>query len=56
MALDNGNYALYEATVMLDNGQNSVRVQVYAPTASTAQQMLEAQYGRGNVRFPSRID
>jgi hypothetical protein len=55
---DGGNMSgvTWEATIRLQNG-NQVRVQIRAPSQSDAKQMLQLQYGPGNVLFgPVRID
>jgi hypothetical protein len=47
----------WEATIRLPQNGDQVRVRVQAPTQFDAKQMVELQYGRGNLLFgPVRVD
>ncbi len=49
--------ATWEATIRLPQNGDQVRVRVVAPSQSDARQMVELQYGRGNLLFgPVRVD
>jgi hypothetical protein len=47
----------WEATIRLPQNGDQVRVRVVAPSQFDAKQMIELQYGRGNLLFgPVRVD
>jgi hypothetical protein len=47
----------WEATIRLPGNGHQVRVRVVAPSQFDAKQMVELQYGRGNLLFgPVRVD
>jgi hypothetical protein len=47
----------WEATIRLPRNGDQVRVRVVAPSQFDAKQMIELQYGRGNLLFgPNRVD
>jgi hypothetical protein len=47
----------WEAVIRLPQNGDQVHVQVVAPSQFDAKQMIELQYGRGNLLFgPVRVD
>ena len=47
----------WEATIRLPKNGDQVRVRVVAPSQIDAKQMVELQYGQGNLLFgPVRVD
>jgi hypothetical protein len=47
----------WEAVIRLPQNGDQVHVQVMAPSQFDAKQMIELQYGRGNLLFgPVRVD